>query len=190
MVAAARLLDLPQVVVELLLRRPGRAVDALQHRSVFVAAPISARHAGQLEGADVVRAMDVRTTAQIDPVLARSVEADLLVVGEALDNLAFVRVVFALRVVRERLILGPFFALEGFAGGDDLAHRGFDAGQVVFADLGRNLDVVIEAVVDDRADAQLAARVQPLDRFGQHVRCRMAHDVEVSAATAVVAHDG
>ncbi len=190
MVAAARLLDLPQVVLELFLRRPGRAVDALQHWPLLVTAPVGARNAGQLEGADVLRAVDVRPAAQVHPVAARPVETDLLVVGEAFDDLALVWIVFVLRVVLEGLILGPLFALEGLARGDDLAHRGFDARQVVFADALGNLDVVIEAVVDDGADAQLAARVQLLDRFGQDVRCRMAHHVELGAATAVVAHDG
>ena len=51
-----------------------------------------------------------------------------IVFGEAFDNLTFVRIVFVLQIVLERLMLGPFLALEGLARGDDLAHRRFDAG--------------------------------------------------------------
>ena len=39
-----------QVLVELLLGLPGRAVDALQHRVVLVAAPVRAGDAQELEG--------------------------------------------------------------------------------------------------------------------------------------------
>jgi hypothetical protein len=55
MVALLRLLDAPQVLVELLLRIPGSAVDALQHRPRLVAAPVGAGRVEQLEGAELLR---------------------------------------------------------------------------------------------------------------------------------------
>ena len=79
----------------------------------------------------------------------------------------------------ERERFGPFLAFERLARGDDLAHSLLDARQVVLADLGRYVDVVEEAVLDDRPDAQLAAWVQPLDGFGHDVGRRMAHHVEL-----------
>ena len=81
--------------------------------------------------------------------------------------------------------LGPLLALERLSRGDDLAHGLLDARQVVLADLGGDVDVVVEAVLDDRPDAQLAARVQLLNGFGQHMRCRMAHDVELRVRDVV-----
>src|SRR5438270_1054861 len=141
MIAAARLLDLPQVMVKLRLRRPRRAVDSLQHGPVLVAAPVGARDAGQLERADIRRTFDVRSAAQVDPVRARPVHRDLLVVTQAFDDLALVRVVVARRVVLERGLLRPLLATEGLAFGHDLAHGRLDAWQVFFFYWSRNVDV-------------------------------------------------
>ncbi len=57
------LFQLLQVVVQLFLRVPGRAVDALEHRAVLVAAPVRAGHRLELERADLLRVLDVRATA-------------------------------------------------------------------------------------------------------------------------------
>jgi len=43
------------VVVQLLLGRPGRAVDARELRFLFIAAPVRARDAQQLERLEVAR---------------------------------------------------------------------------------------------------------------------------------------
>src|SRR5712691_10050101 len=109
MVAAACFFDLPQVVVKLCLRLPGRAIDALQHRPFLVASPVGARDTRQLERTNLLRVVYVRTTAQVDPVTTRSVEAERLVVGQAFDDLALVRVVLALGVVLQGLRLAPLF---------------------------------------------------------------------------------
>ena len=66
MVALLGLLAPPQVLVELLLGRPDRAVDALEHRPLLVAAPVRAGDAEQLERADLAGARDVRAAAQVD----------------------------------------------------------------------------------------------------------------------------
>src|SRR5690606_9287643 len=47
------LFQLLQVVVQLFLRVPGRAVDALEHWAVLVAAPVRAGHRLELERADL-----------------------------------------------------------------------------------------------------------------------------------------
>ncbi len=81
----------------------------------------------------------------------------------------------------EGLAFAPLLAFEGLVGGDDLAHGGLDAREVVFAepDAAGEVDVVVEAVFDDGTDAQLAARVEPLDGFGQDVRRRVTHHVQL-----------
>ena len=55
-------------VVQLLLRREGGAVDALQLRVALVAAPVGARDRQHLERLDVARALDVRAAAEVDEV--------------------------------------------------------------------------------------------------------------------------
>ena len=190
MVAFAGFLDLPQVVVELVLGLPGRAVDALQHRPLLVTPRQYAPETlSSLKAPIWVRVRHVRATTQVEPVRAGPVEADRLVVAQGFDDLALVGIfVVRGRVVLERLVPGPLLAHERFIGGDDLAHRVLDARQVVFAQLGRDVDVVVEAVFDDRPDAQPAARIQLLDGLGQHVGRRMAHHVQfgVRGAAPVV----
>ena len=65
-VALLGLLAPPQEMIELLLRWPGRAVDALHRWPLLVAAPVGARNGEQLERSDLARRLDVRTTTQVD----------------------------------------------------------------------------------------------------------------------------
>ncbi len=85
MVAAFGLLEPEEVLVELLLARPGGAVDALQLRVARVAAPIGAGHVHQLERlAEMPGRGQMRPDAQIDEA-ALAVEADLLVRRDLAD---------------------------------------------------------------------------------------------------------
>src|SRR5687767_8233365 len=65
MVALACLLEPLEVRVQLLLRCPGRAVDALQLGALLVPAPVGAGDTQQLEGADLFCAPDVRAAAEV-----------------------------------------------------------------------------------------------------------------------------
>ena len=66
MIALLGLLDALEVRVEVLAARPGGAVDALQHLVAFVAAPVRAGDAGQLEGLDLPGRRHVWAAAEID----------------------------------------------------------------------------------------------------------------------------
>src|SRR5688500_7257281 len=55
MVALLRLLDAPEVPIQLFLRFPRRAIDALEHRPRLVAAPVGARGVEELESAEILR---------------------------------------------------------------------------------------------------------------------------------------
>src|SRR5215207_7570730 len=55
----------PQELVELLLRAPDRAIDALELRTLLVAAPVRRGHGEQLERADPARRRDMRAAAQV-----------------------------------------------------------------------------------------------------------------------------
>src|SRR5450759_1738573 len=65
MVAALGFLAAVKVAVQLFLRGPDRAVDALEHRPFLRAAPVGARDGHQLERADRPGAGHVRTLAQV-----------------------------------------------------------------------------------------------------------------------------
>ena len=90
----------------------------------------------------------------------------------------------------ERLLPAPLLAPEWLGSGDDLPHLLLDAWQVLVAQSDRRIDVVVEAVFDDRSDTQLAAGVQLLDGFGEHVRRRMAHHVQLLVRRTVMTHGG
>ena len=66
-VAALRLLDPVQVLVERLLGRPGGAVDALQLLVLLVAAPVGGGAAHELERRDALGGRQVRAAAQVLP---------------------------------------------------------------------------------------------------------------------------
>ena len=73
---------------------------------------------------------------------------------------------------------------------DDLAHAGVDAVEVLGRERGavRQLEVVVEAVLDRRADAEGGVGEQVEHRLGQHVGRRVADRVE--APRAVGGDDG
>ena len=83
MVAPLRVFDALQVRVQLLLRFEERAVDALEHRVVLVAAPVGAGGVRKLERADLAGMLYVRPFAEVRE-LAVLVEADGIAV-DAVD---------------------------------------------------------------------------------------------------------
>ena len=191
MIALLRLFPAPQELVELLLGRPGRAVDALEHRALLVAPPVRPGGAEQLERADLARARDVRPTAQVDertlPVEGRAAAPAPLALGgghEVVDNLDLERLVM---LDEEGAGLGrrQLGQLERLVGRDALAHARLDRGEVVRGEGPRQQEVVVEAVLDGRADAQLGAREQVEDRLGHDVRRRMAHGAELARGAVV-----
>ena len=188
-VALGRLLEAVQVLFELGLRGPRRAVDALQLRVLLVAPPVRAGHAHQLEVAEVTAGvLDVRAATEVDEpgrVLVRAHEARLRgrhrVGRRVVDDLELVLVILEEHARR----IGPdLVADEGLLLLDDLAHARFDAREVVFLEVlavGK-LEVVVEAVLDGRTDAERGAREQVEHGLRQHVGRRVADRVEAAVA--------
>src|SRR5215211_599495 len=173
-VPALRLLDPLQVVLEIGLRVERRAVDTGQLRVVFVAPPVGAGEAGQLERLDRLRVLKVRAAAEVGE-LALRVERDVAVGG--VDELDLVLLSLLLepaprRVARDLLPLPdpPLLQLA-----PDLL---FDSLERVLADRLGKPEVVVEAVVDRRADRDLDAGIEPADGLGEEVRRRVTEHVE------------
>ncbi len=82
------------------------------------------------------------------------------------------------------LLVGHHPAGEALALPDDLAHPGLDGLQVLGGERLGHVEVVVEAVVHRRPDAQLGLREQLLHGLGHDVRGGVPHDV-----AAVVAAD-
>src|SRR4051812_9750992 len=159
MVARLRFLDPLQVLGELLLREEGGAVDAREHWPVRVAAPVRAGYRGELERLDPLGARALRAAAEVGEV-AVAVERDS-VRAEVLDQLDLVVLALALEEL-ERLGGRDVGAFELLVGLDVLAHLLLDAREVVLTDLDavREVEVVVEAVGDRRADRDLRPGVK------------------------------
>jgi len=70
----------------------------------------------------------------------------------------------------ERFGLGDLAADELLLVAGELLHLLFDSRKVGLGDRRRGIDVVVEAVLDGGADAELDARVERFEGLGQQVR--------------------
>src|SRR5690349_8110746 len=94
MVPLLRLLQTVDVLVQLLLRGEGGAVDAAQHRVLLVALPIRARHTEELEGLQLAGVGHMGPAAEIVEI-ALEVAADDLALGNALHDLGLQKLTLA-----------------------------------------------------------------------------------------------
>ena len=62
-----------------------------------------------------------------------------------------------------------FKALQRVVFLDDLLHLRLDLGEVLGGEGGGQIEIVVEAVFDGRADGELGAGIQPAHRLGQNV---------------------
>ena len=104
---------------------------------------------------------------------------DAFVGDQVFDQLDLVALVLGLEDL-DRLGDRDVAARELLLGGDVGAHRLLDRLQVGLGDLdlGRELEVVVEAVLDRRADRHLGPGVELLHRLGHHVGGVVADQVE------------
>ena len=166
----------PQVAVEVLLGLPDGAVDALQHRSLLVAAPVGGGGAEELEGTDPGGRLEVRPAAQVDEVTV-AIEADHLAGRQLADDLRLVRLPRR-GLAGHRLVASELAPLERQVGGHLRTHALLDRLQVGRRQGARQVEVVVEAVADGRTDPQLGLRKELEDGRRHDMRRRMAHRVE------------
>ena len=111
--------------------------------------------------------------------------AQVLVVGRALgdgvDDLELERLVLE---ERQTLLDRVLVTGEGLVLGDDRAHLGVDAREVVVTEVcvAGQLEVVVEAVRDRRTDRVLRPGPEARDGLGQDVGARVTKDVATGVA--------
>ncbi len=176
MIALLGFLEPQQVFLQLLFVGPGRAVDPLQHGVLRIAAPIGSRDLGQLEGAELARRRHMRAAAQVFPV-ALPVQRDRLARGDGGDDLGLVVLADGLEMLDRRFARqhAPVHRLVGLR---ELVHLRLEFLEVLRREGPLEGEVVIETVVDDRADRHLRIRVDRLHRLRQKVRRRVPDDLE------------
>ena len=169
-------LETRQIVLQLLIVAPRGAVHPLQHFVLRVAAPVGTGHLHEFEGLELAGGRHVRATAQIEP-FPLTVEADLLVGRDARDDLGLVVFAHALEQ-GDRLVTTHEAALHLVVGLGQLLHLCFELLEVLRRERTLVGKVVIEAVIDDRADGDLRRRVDRLHRLGQQVRRGVTNDLQ------------
>ena len=142
-----------QIVLQLILGRPGRAVDALQHFIAVVAAPVSASHLHQLEVLELASAGHVGAAAQIFKS-AFAVQAHVFIAGDAGNDLGLVVLALVLEM-RHRFIAWQHTALHRLILVSQLGHLLFDSDQVFRRKGALVREVVVEAVFNHGADGDL-----------------------------------
>src|SRR5207253_3704677 len=130
------------------------AVDALQHRVAFVAAPIRAGDGRQFEGAEAAGGWDVGTAAEIEPI-ALAIHGQRFIAGDALDDLHLVLLADLVEDL-DRFVTLPFFATDRQVALGELGHLLFNPTQIFVCEWPIGAKVVIEAVLDYRSDGDLS----------------------------------
>jgi hypothetical protein len=123
------------------------------------------------------------------PVAVQRHRLDALVADQILDQLDLVRLALVPELL-DRLIDRQLAALERLVGLDVGAHPLLDPGQVLLTRplAVRKLEVVVEAVLDRRADRDLRLRPQLEHRRRHHVRGVVSQRLEV--VCVVLGHRG
>jgi len=177
MVALLGFLDAMEVILQVLVGKEDRAVDALELGVLGIAAPVGARHLRELERlAELARRGQMRAQAHVEPVTL-PVNRDHLVLGQFVDPLrlealaVLLEVVFDLRAV-------PYRAHDRQVAVDNLGHALLDLGEVLRREgLGAH-EVVVEPVLRRRTERDLRAGIEFLDRLRQHVRRIVAQELQ------------
>jgi hypothetical protein len=189
-VARASLLEALEVLIEVLLGEERRAVDAGELLAVGVAAPVRARDGLQLERLDALGRGRVRPAAQVGerPVRVQRDGRRAGVRDQVLDQLDLVRLVLGPEA-REGLGHRDVLVHERLVGLDVLAHLLLEAIELGVGerDVLGELEVVVEAVLDRRADRDLHAGIELERRGGQDVGRVVADEPEGRLAVAALA---
>ena len=134
----------------------------------MIAAPIGAGHLHQFERcADIAGAAHMRPAAQVDP-LTLAVQCDDLGPRQVADQLGLVGLALGLEE-GDAFVAIDDAAQERRIARHDLAHLRLDGGKVVGGEGLVAGEIVVEPVLDRRADRHLGARKQRLHRLGEHM---------------------
>ena len=183
MITLLGLLELLKIGVELFFLRECSRVDARQHRLVRIAAPIGPGDFHQLERvADLARRGHVRPAAEVCP-FALAIEFQILVGRNGVDQLDLEGFTLLFEQALRRLARNDAFQ-ERLVAGDDLAHALFDRREILGRERLVAEEIVIEAVLDHRANGDLSAWPKRLHGFGENMRCVVADQFERAGIVA------
>ena len=189
-VALGGLLQPGQVCLQVLLGGPGGAVDALKHGILFVASPVGRGRTHQFEALNVASIGQVGPAAKVLPHRV-PVTIEVVVHGQLTTSgylCGFLTADFGLLGPYQLQFVGLtlFFGtglflthhppLEALGGFDDPLHPLLDLLEIVGSEGLLNIEVVVEPVLDHRADSQFGIRPDFLDSLGHDMGRGVPHD--------------
>ncbi len=173
MVALLRLLEAHQMLFQVLLLEEGGPVYASEHLVVRVALPVGTGRLHELEGAYLARARHMRARAEVSEAPV-SIDADLGICGKVVDVLRLQALILEGIF---RLCVRDDLAHEWLIACDDLRHLLFDGREVIGGEGSGQGEVVEEAVLGLRTEADLRTGDELLHSLCHHMSSRVAHDV-------------
>ena len=157
-----------QVLAQLLVIRPRRTIDTLQHFVRRIAAPIRARNVRELERlAELAGRGQVRAAAEVYE-LTLFVKRDGLIGWNAGDDLGLVLFAYAAKKL-DGLVTVPNLAHDRLVAVDDILHARLDNFKVALREWLLAGEVVVEAVFNRRTDRYLGFGPKLLYGFGQRM---------------------
>src|SRR5947209_5687960 len=145
MIALQRLFQAPQMLVQLLLREPGRPINALQHRATLITTPVRSRHTHEFEGTNLARIFYMWTTTQVQEV-ALLIDADFLI-GQILNDLDLVDLTLIAEVL-QCLLAGPAVAQEWILFLNNAFHTPLNLRQIIGCERTGQIEIIVETIFD------------------------------------------
>ena len=165
-VAAAGFLQPGQVFFQHTALGEGAAVNTAEHLILFAAAPVGAGAAGQLDRLDGAGGHEVGAGAQVGKIALAAESDGFALAGVLLNELQLIGLIghqlFGLLHRQGEALNGQILLGDG-------SHFGLQLFQVLRGEGGRDIEIVVEAILDGGADGKLGAGEQVLHRLGQDV---------------------
>ena len=153
-----------QMGVERLFIRPRGAINTLQHLIVAIAAPVGASGFHQFEMMAETHVRHVRPTAHVD-VLFMMIQAGPVIMSNILIKDRHFIGLAALHEGFTRFMPADFFLDDVVVFLGKLVHTFFERIEVFLGQRTIDINIIIEAVIDNRADSHFGVRPQLLNRM-------------------------
>ena len=156
---------------------PGGTVDTLQHFVVAVATPVSARGFHQFEVMAEAHVRHVRSTAHVD-VFFVMIQARLVIMSNVLVKNSDFIVFATLHEGFTRFVPADSLLDDVVVALSQLVHTLFEGFDIFLGQRVVKVNVIVETVVDNRADSHFGVRPQLLDRMTEQVSARVTNDLQ------------
>ena len=123
MIALLSFLQPPEILIEFLLREPRRSIDALQHGTILITAPVGTRCLHEFERTDLTRILYVRSATEVKKGIL--LVDTYFCIGQIFDQFNLISLPFIAEVFQS-LFAGPTITQEWIFARDDTCHTLLD----------------------------------------------------------------